>query len=356
MHQIIEPPGVRRATRILFVLFAAAGLFAAVVVVGSGESLFGLLFGLMFIGVPWIIHRASAGPGIPGFTVSTDGILGAADDEQRLLPWGEVDRLAWHPTGLSINDVPCLALHAELLDGRSIRVTTYTARRGREVDEVEQQLRASGVIPTGTAFEDRDLPSDAKVPPVQVGNTPNNFSDLPAGTKVVVTIILAAFFLPFLAVFAIIPMVLAAFSVALGWVAAAVLLAMVTVVALRVIRRLRQPVLACSFTVEGIVVDNSDGLTVPWSTGSRVRIDPAAPEASTGRTARAWMVHLERPGGELLRLSPPLASTTDVRRVLRELLTTRKLGMIPGPVELVLAPDLPRELTEQATSDWVADR
>ncbi len=361
MHQVVEPPGVRRATRAVFVLFAGIGIFATIVIVGSGEGWFGLLFGAMFIGVPWIIHRVSMGPGVPGFTLSSDGILGAADDEQRLIPWGEVDRLAWRGTGLTVNGSPCLALHAELTDGRSVRVTTYTARRGKEVDEVVEQVQASGMLPDRVGFGEGDEPRAvrqvlASVSPPGGGSAgPQSWSELPTAARVGTIVFLAGIVGPILVVFALLPILLVAFAGPIGWIVTAVMIAVVSRLVLAVARRRREPVLACSFTIEGVIADHGDGLTIPWSDEVELRIDPTVSNDGPvveGGTGRGWVVQLDRPGASPVRLSPVLSSRSQVVRAVGELVNAKRLSLIPPGITLALPSDLPVDVTQHLAARW----
>lgn len=355
MHEVIEPPGVRRATGVMFAIFAGAGAFASIAIMSQGGSLFALLFGAMFIGIPGIIHRASKGPGVPGFTLSSDGIMGAADDEQQVIPWSEIDNLAWRGTGLEINGQVCLALHAELVDGRSVRVTTYTARRGREVDEVVEQVEATGMLPEGVGFGQGRSRSDRLASGAGGQASAKTWSDLPPGMKLFFGMFLFAFFAPFLVMFAFVPLFLLAYGGVVGWLVTAGLIATVAVFLAKLVRRGHVPLLACSFTVEGVIADHGDGLTIPWQEGVELRVEATVTddgplvEAGTGQ---GWLLELHRPGASPVRLSPPLTSRFGVQRAVGELTNAKRQGLIPANVPLALAPNLPADATRKMLTQW----
>ncbi len=361
MYEVVEPPGVRRATQWMFVLFAGSGLVATVVLLASGEGVFGVLFGSMFIGIPWIIHRASKGPGVPGFTLGSDGIFGAADDEHTVIPWGQVAQLSWRATGLTINDDACLTLHADLTDGRSIRVSTYTARRGREVEDVEVQFRASGMLPAHVTFTDgprsaarasptKDaVPSDAGVPRM------TGWSDLPAAARLGVGLIALFVLVPFVLVSVMIPILLVVSGGPIGWFATAITIAVMSRVVLVFLRARRTPVLTCSFTVEGVVADGGDGLTIPWRDGSTLRIESTVTmdqPAADGRAREGWVVRLDGGGATPANLSPVLTTRTRRIRAVRELASARAQGLVPAQVELALPQDLAAAERDRLLADW----
>ncbi len=359
MQQVVEPLGVRRATGAMLVLFAVTGLGAGAVLVADGQVVFALLFTAMFIGIPYAIHRTSRGPGVPGFGLTTDGIVGAAEDEHGVVAWGEVEKLVWRRTGLVVNDDPCLALHAQLRDGRSLRITSLPARRGREVDEVMEQVRATGLLPDRLADDDRSAEADEPAgdfPGMTQQEAVRRWADLPAGTKLVIGAILAAFVLPFVLPLVIIGLVLLAAAGPIGWLLAPVLVALAAIGLRRAIARWRTPVLACSFTVEGVVPDLGDGLTIPWTTGTRLRIDPLGPGAGTDLDPRAdgrgWVVWLVRPDADAVALSRALRSPADVVRAVEELHAARRAGLVPADVELSLPADLDPRLVDQLRRRW----
>lgn len=100
-----------------------------------------------------------------GFTLAEDGIHGAHDAEDTVLPWGEVERIVWRwaeeTSGVKVNGRPLpdgYALHAVLTDGRAVRLMQRVAAKyGQQQDLNEQMARANatGVLP---------VPFDATIP------------------------------------------------------------------------------------------------------------------------------------------------------------------------------------------------
>lgn len=100
-----------------------------------------------------------------GFTLAPDGIHGAHDAEDTVLPWGEVERIAWRwaeeTSGVTVNGRPLpdgYALHAVLPDGRAVRLMQRVAATyGQQQDLNEQMARANtaGALP---------VPFDATIP------------------------------------------------------------------------------------------------------------------------------------------------------------------------------------------------
>lgn len=100
-----------------------------------------------------------------GFTLAPDGIHGAHDAEATVVPWDQVEGIAWRwaeeTSGVTVNGRPLpdgYALHALLTDGRPVRLMQRVAPTyGQQQDLNEQLARAqsAGVLP---------VPFDATIP------------------------------------------------------------------------------------------------------------------------------------------------------------------------------------------------
>lgn len=125
----------------------------------SGEAVDGpvpvlLLLPLIAVGVLVGVLRRSLRA---GFTLAEDGIHGAHDSEDEVLPWSQVARLEWRWSGptsdVKVNDEPLPsgpALHAVLHDGRAVRVMQRVARRRRQRRRIAATLasaRSAGLLP-----------------------------------------------------------------------------------------------------------------------------------------------------------------------------------------------------------------
>lgn len=129
---------------------------------GGAPVLFLLLFPAIAVAVlvP-MVRRAMR----VGFDLEQDGIHGAHDAEDSVVPWSEVDRIAWRwaeeTSGVRVNGRPLpdgYALHAVLRDGRAVRLMQRVAARyGQQQDLNEQLARATttGALP---------VPFDATIP------------------------------------------------------------------------------------------------------------------------------------------------------------------------------------------------
>lgn len=168
-------------------LFPVVGVLVLVTFLRAGEGPlpFILLWFALFAGIPgWMLVHMLRGRGTPGFAVSGTGLHGAAGDEQGVLAWEDVRALAWSPTGTRVNDVPLLALTAELHGGRRVRVSSHASSLQSYRRRVEEQLASSGVVPTDLlprtgGVRSRDVP--AVPPPDAVLGDP--FADLPRRTS-----------------------------------------------------------------------------------------------------------------------------------------------------------------------------
>lgn len=183
----------------------------------SSHTAFFWLWGAIFGGVPlamMVLGGASSGDAPPfflalfpviaavvvggslrrsmrsGFRFEEDGIHGAHDAESDVVPWGEVERIAWRwadeTSGIEVNGRPLpdgYALHAVLRDGRAVRLMQRVAPRYGQQQDLNDQLAraaASGVLP---------VPYDAVIPthdggewsgtPPPPGHTTWSSGDLP---------------------------------------------------------------------------------------------------------------------------------------------------------------------------------
>ena len=186
MHAIVEPRPQRVLTVVFIALFPVVGVLVLVTFLRSGDGPlpFVLLWFALFAGIPgWMLVHMLRGRGTPGFVVSDAGLHGAADDEQGTIAWDEVRALEWSPTGTRVNDVPLLALTAQLHDGTRVRVSSHASALRSYRRRVEEQLAATGLVPRGLlpstgGVASRDVP--ATPPPDAVLGDP--FADLPRRT------------------------------------------------------------------------------------------------------------------------------------------------------------------------------
>lgn len=129
---------------------------------GGAPLLFLLLFPTIAVAVMVPMVRRSTRA---GFVLDDDGIHGAHDAETDVVPWDEVDRIAWRwaeeTSGVKVNGRPLpdgYALHAMLRDGRAVRLMQRVAAKyGQQQDLNEQLVRAgaAGALP---------VPFDATIP------------------------------------------------------------------------------------------------------------------------------------------------------------------------------------------------
>ncbi|MDZ7705091.1 MAG: hypothetical protein U5L04_11485 [Trueperaceae bacterium] len=128
---------------------------------GSRPVLFLLLFPAIAVAV--LVSMSSMLRA--GFSFEEDGIHGAHDAEKTVVPWADVERIVWRwseeTSGVKVNGQPLpdgYALHAELHDGRAVRLMQRVAPKyGQQQDLNEQLVRAqaTGALP---------VPFDATIP------------------------------------------------------------------------------------------------------------------------------------------------------------------------------------------------
>lgn len=125
-----------------------------------------VLFILLFVVIAAAVLGATARWSLrAGFRLERDGIHGAHDAERSVVPWDEVERLAWRwskeTTGMKVNGRPLpdgYALHAVLRDGREVRLMQRVAPRYGQQQDLNDQLTraaAAGALP---------VPFDATIP------------------------------------------------------------------------------------------------------------------------------------------------------------------------------------------------
>ncbi len=137
-------------------LFGGIPLMLLVMGAGSGDGppAFLLLFPVIAVAVLVPMTRRTLQV---GFTLAEDGIHGAHDAEDTVLPWDQVERITWRwaeeTSGVKVNGRPLpdgYALHAELTDGRAVRLMQRVAPKyGQQQDLNEQMARArnAGALP-----------------------------------------------------------------------------------------------------------------------------------------------------------------------------------------------------------------
>ncbi len=139
----------------LMMLFTGAGA-------GGGPTVFLLLFPAIAVAVMVPMTRRALRA---GFMLADDGIHGAHDAEDTVVPWSQVERITWRwaeeASGVKVNGRPLpdgYALHAELTDGRAVRLMQGVAAKYGQQQDLNAQLAEAG---TAGALP---VPFDATIP------------------------------------------------------------------------------------------------------------------------------------------------------------------------------------------------
>lgn len=134
------------------------GIPLLMLTMGAGRLGAPVLFILLFPLIALVVVGTTARRSLrAGFRLEPDGIHGAHDAERSVVPWDEVDHIAWRwsreTSGVKVNGSPLpdgYALHAVLRDGREVRLMQRVASRYGQQQDCNEQMAAAvlaGAVP-----------------------------------------------------------------------------------------------------------------------------------------------------------------------------------------------------------------